>query len=79
MLSRLTFALTPLLALVTAAFALNYLYAATVHVRARSWPLATLYALLGIGGLALAASLWRARRQVRAARPPAGTGGTPDA
>lgn len=67
MLSRLSFVLAPLLILITTGFALNYLYAAVVHARARSWPFAGFYALLGVAGLALAIALWRGRRQARAA------------
>ena len=73
-LARLLLVLMPFLAAFTACFGLFYLWGAVLGARQGNVPYAVLSAVMGIAGLALAATLWRTWRRVRAAgkEPPAG-------
>lgn len=76
MLTRLVLSLIPLLVLVTAGFALYYVYGAALAARAANWPFALFYLVLGFGGVALAAALGRMYWGIRtAARQAAREGG----
>jgi len=52
----------PLLAALTTAFGLYQLFLAGISLRVHSLAFALLYAVMGIGGLALSSALWRARK-----------------
>jgi hypothetical protein len=57
---RLLRVVLPLLAVVTTAFGLYQLFLAGLALRVHSYPYSLLYAGMGIGGLAISSSLWRA-------------------
>jgi hypothetical protein len=73
-LARLLLVLMPFLAAFTACFGLFYLWGAVLGARQGNVPYAALSAVMGIAGLALAATLWRTWRRVRAVakEPPMG-------
>lgn len=64
---RLLLAATPALAALTGLFGVFHLYVGAIALQQRAWFSATLYALLGVAGLALATGLWRVRQRVRGA------------
>ena len=61
--SRLLRVALPLLAALTTAFGLYQLFLAGLSLRVHSFAFALLYTVMGIGGLALSSSLWRARKR----------------
>ena len=57
----------PIAVLFTGGFGLYYLYVASLALGRGNRPFALFYALYGLGGVALAVSLWRVWRQHRRA------------
>jgi len=64
-LTRLPRAAIPLLVVVTAAFGLYQLFVAGLALRMRAYPMALLYAVMGLGGLSIASALWGMRKRTR--------------
>jgi hypothetical protein len=60
---RLLRVLVPLLVLLTAGFALFQLFLFGIALRVRDWPMAGMYLVMGIAGVAIASSLWRTARR----------------
>ena len=66
--TRFALALTPILVILAFGFGGLQLYYALALLRARNFPFAAIYCLMGIGGIALGIALWRTRSKFR---PPA--------
>jgi hypothetical protein len=63
--TRYALALTPLLVAFAFGFGLYQLYLALRFLRAGSYPFAAIWALMGVGGIALGIALWRTRKKFR--------------
>ena len=61
--TRFALALTPLLVVLAFGFGGLQLYTAVAALRVGNFPFAAIYALMGIGGVALGIALWRARKK----------------
>ena len=76
MVARLLLVFVPFLAAFTGIFALYYLWQAAHFYRLGSVPYAAMSGVMGVAGLALAVTLWRSWRRVRAAAKRPSEGGS---